>query len=78
MTAGSTSQMEKFGGIKGHENAFADAHVMAADRSPAERTGSEQDFAGIVLFMASQAGAYLNGECMVTDGGRLAQMPSVY
>ena len=78
MTTSSTSKMEKFGGIKGHEGVFADAHVMAPDRSPAERTGSEQDFAGIVLFMASQAGAYLNGETTVSDGGRLAQMPATY
>lgn len=70
--------MEKFGGVDGHEGAFADAHVMPADRSPAERTGSEQDFAGVVMFMASQAGAYLNGETLVTDGGRLAQMPATY
>ncbi|KAK5109970.1 hypothetical protein LTR62_006337 [Meristemomyces frigidus] len=78
MTTGSTSKMDKFGGISGHDGAFADAHVMAPDRSPAERTGSEQDFAGLILFMASQAGAYLNGETMVTDGGRLAQMPATY
>ncbi|KAK5125035.1 hypothetical protein LTR85_001226 [Meristemomyces frigidus] len=78
MTQGHTSQMEKFGGVEGHEGAFGDAHVMSADRSPAERTGSEQDFAGVVMFMASQAGAYLNGETLVTDGGRLAQMPATY
>ncbi|KAK4549415.1 hypothetical protein LTR36_006412 [Oleoguttula mirabilis] len=78
MTQGHTSQMQKFGGVEGHGGAFADAHVMAADRSPAERTGSEQDFAGVVLFMASQAGAYLNGETLVTDGGRLAQLPATY
>jgi NAD(P)-dependent dehydrogenase (short-subunit alcohol dehydrogenase family) len=78
MTGGQMSKMEKFGGIGGHGGAFADAHVMAPERSPAERTGSEQDFAGLILFMASTAGAYLNGEAMVTDGGRLAQMPAVY
>lgn len=43
-----------------------------------ERTGSEQDIAGTILFMASQAGAYLNGETLVTDGGRLAQLPAAY
>lgn len=78
MTQGQTSQMQKFAAVEGHEGAFADAHIMPTDQSPAERTGSEQDIAGIILFMASQAGAYLNGECMVTDGGRLAQLPSVY
>ena len=78
MTQHHTSKMDKFGGVDGHEGAFADAHKMTPDRSPAERTGSEQDIAGIILFMASQAGAYLNGETMVTDGGRLAQLPATY
>ncbi|KAK3678493.1 hypothetical protein LTR78_001790 [Recurvomyces mirabilis] len=78
MTTSSTSNMDKFGGVPGHDGAFADAHVMDPKRSPSERTGSEQDFAGLILFMASQAGAYLNGETMVTDGGRLAQLPATY
>jgi len=58
MTTGQTTHMQKFGGVQGHEGAFGDAHVMASDQSPAERTGSEQDIAGVILFMASQAGAY--------------------
>lgn len=70
--------MEKFGGVQGHDGAFGDARVMPADRSPAERTGSEQDFAATILYMVSQAGAYLNGETLVTDGGRLAQLPATY
>ncbi|KAK1009366.1 hypothetical protein LTS16_016011 [Friedmanniomyces endolithicus] len=78
MTQSLTSNMNKYGGLDGHDGAFAGAHVMPADRSPAERTGSEQDFAGLILFMASQAGAYLNGDAMVTDGGRLAQLPGTY
>ncbi|CAK4032140.1 hypothetical protein B0A54_03202 [Lecanosticta acicola] len=78
MTANTTSSLGKFNGLENHPGAFADAHIMAQENSPAERTGSEQDFAGLVLFMASRAGAYLNGETMVTDGGRLAQMPSTY
>ncbi|KAK5135778.1 hypothetical protein LTR08_004604 [Meristemomyces frigidus] len=78
MTQGSTSSMEQFGGVQGHEGVFADAHVMKAENSPAERTGSEQDFAGVILFMASQAGAYLNGETLLTDGGRLSTLPATY
>ncbi|GAB7364032.1 hypothetical protein MBLNU230_g4589t1 [Neophaeotheca triangularis] len=78
MTQGSVSQMEKFGGVPGHDGVFGDAAVMPVERSPAGRTGSEQDFAGVVLFMASRAGAYLNGETTVTDGGRLAQLPATY
>lgn len=78
MTQGSTSKLQRFGGVPNHAGAFEDAHVMASDASPAERTGSEEDFAGLILFMASKAGAYLNGETMISDGGRLSQLPSVY
>ncbi|KAL5362686.1 hypothetical protein BJX96DRAFT_106295 [Aspergillus floccosus] len=45
---------------------------------PATRGGSEEDMAGLVLFMASSSGGYLNGNIMVTDGGRLSQLPSAY
>ena len=78
MTERSTSKLEKFSGVQGHDGAFAGAHTMLPENSPAERTGSEQDFAGLILFLASPAGAYLNGDAMLTDGGRLAQLPSTY
>ena len=32
---------------------------------PAERTGDEEDMAGTVLYIASRAGAYLNGNVLV-------------
>ncbi|RMZ75649.1 hypothetical protein DV737_g5179, partial [Chaetothyriales sp. CBS 132003] len=50
------------------------------DRSvvPATRTGDESDMAGVVLWLCSRAGAYVNGQVVVTDGGRLAVMPSSY
>jgi NAD(P)-dependent dehydrogenase (short-subunit alcohol dehydrogenase family) len=73
MTTGQTSKLEPLQG-----NAFEGAHRMAATESPSERTGSEQDMAGAILFLASEAGANINGETMVSDGGRLAQLPSVY
>lgn len=76
MTAGSMDKLEK--NDANVHGAFEGAHKMPKERSPEERTGSEQDFAGTVLYMCSQAGAYLNGEAMVTDGGRLGQLPSVY
>ncbi|ORY61613.1 uncharacterized protein BCR38DRAFT_440690 [Pseudomassariella vexata] len=78
LTAGQIGKLEKYKGVEGHPGAFGGAHWMEPDRSPAERTGSEEDFAGTVLFMVSRAGAYLNGEAMVTDGGRLSQLPGVY
>lgn len=45
---------------------------------PAERLGSTSDMAGFCLYVASQAGAYLNGNISVIDGGRISQIPSTY
>ncbi|KAF7541412.1 hypothetical protein G7054_g596 [Neopestalotiopsis clavispora] len=78
MTTGQTGTMEKFPGVPGHDGAHEGAYVMESQRSPSERTGSEEDFAGAVLFLASRAGAYINGETLLTDGGRLSQLPGTY
>ncbi|KAJ4293620.1 hypothetical protein N0V90_008904 [Kalmusia sp. IMI 367209] len=77
MTQGTVGKLDKLEDASGH-NAFADAHKMKATESPAERTGSEEDFASVILFLASRAGAYLNGEMLLTDGGRLSQLPGAY
>ncbi|OIW30406.1 NAD(P)-binding protein [Coniochaeta ligniaria NRRL 30616] len=45
---------------------------------PEERPGDEQDIAGAILFLVSRAGAYINGNVLVTDGGRLGVVPSTY
>lgn len=71
MTTASTSKLDAV-------SAFEGAGKLGHDFTPAERTGSEADFAGTVLFLASKAGAYLNGETLLTDGGRVAQLPGVY
>ena len=34
--------------------------------------------AGTILGLVSKAGAYYNGVVLVTDGGRLGQLPSTY
>ena len=45
---------------------------------PATRTGDEQDMGGVVLWLCSRAGAYINGQVVVTDGGRLGVVPATY
>ena len=43
-----------------------------------ERVGTEEDMAGAILFLTSKAGAYVTGNVLVLDGGRLSMMPSAY
>jgi 2-deoxy-D-gluconate 3-dehydrogenase len=38
-------------------------------RIPAGRWGQPEDFAGPVVFLASKASDYVNGEILVVDGG---------
>ncbi|KAI1429122.1 hypothetical protein F5Y12DRAFT_728182 [Xylaria sp. FL1777] len=45
---------------------------------PEQRAGDREDIAGAILFLASKAGAYINGNVLVTDGGRLGVVPSSY
>lgn len=45
---------------------------------PAGRAGSKEDMAGAILYLVSRAGAYVNGNVLVSDGGRLGVVPSTY
>ncbi|KAI2094528.1 hypothetical protein LOZ35_003717 [Ophidiomyces ophidiicola] len=45
---------------------------------PEGRAGMDADMAGVVLFLTSKAGSYLNGNVLVCDGGRLSIVPSTY
>lgn len=42
---------------------------------PLGRMGDEQDMGGQILYLASRAGAYCNGNIIVVDGGRLTTFP---
>ncbi len=44
---------------------------------PLGRMGDDSDMAGQILYLASRAGAYLNGNTIIVDGGRLGTFPSV-
>ncbi|KAK0672964.1 hypothetical protein QBC41DRAFT_267094 [Cercophora samala] len=43
---------------------------------PLGRMGDERDMAGQILYLASRAGAYCNGNVVLVDGGRLGTFPS--
>lgn len=45
---------------------------------PEGRPGDLEDVGGAILFLLSKAGSYINGNVLVTDGGRLGVMPSTY
>ncbi|KAJ6113088.1 Short-chain dehydrogenase/reductase SDR [Penicillium capsulatum] len=49
-----------------------------SDMIPLTRGGGEQDFAGLIVWMASASGGYLNGAIMLTDGGRVGSVPATY
>ncbi|KAJ9144237.1 Short-chain dehydrogenase/reductase SDR [Pleurostoma richardsiae] len=41
------------------------------DKVPAKRAGKEEDMVGVVIYLASPAGAYVNGISVCVDGGRI-------
>lgn len=43
------------------------------ERIPAQRWGEPEDLAGAVVFLASNASNYVNGEILVVDGGWMAR-----
>ncbi|RCI11505.1 hypothetical protein L249_7281 [Ophiocordyceps polyrhachis-furcata BCC 54312] len=52
--------------------------ALSAAFSPLERSGCEEDLAGTALFLVSKAGAYINGNCVILDGGLIGVTPSTY
>ncbi|KAI1203319.1 hypothetical protein F5X97DRAFT_341936 [Nemania serpens] len=45
---------------------------------PLGHVGDEEDMAAAILFLAGAGGKYMNGNVVVTDGGRLGISPAVY
>ncbi|KAI9702767.1 MAG: hypothetical protein M1836_007981 [Candelina mexicana] len=52
--------------------------TVSKETIPAERLGTEEDMAGTILYLTSKAGAYCNGNVIITDGGRLCITPVSY
>ena len=42
------------------------------------RTGTEEDMAGIILYLVGRAGAYVDGTTVAPDGGRISTIPSFF
>jgi 2-deoxy-D-gluconate 3-dehydrogenase len=57
---------------------FADSDAARAilDGVPARRVADPADVAGVVVFLASELANYVNGHCIVVDGGRIAGVPA--
>lgn len=64
--------LEKYKGPDGEYSNVPKDHI------PFQRIGDEKDMGGTMLYLASRAGAYNNGNVTVVDGGRLSTFPSVF
>ncbi|KAF2867543.1 short chain dehydrogenase/reductase family [Massariosphaeria phaeospora] len=60
------------------EKDISEEGALARSYIPAERAGSNEDIAGVFLYLASRAGSYVNGSVMLVDGGKVATMPASY
>jgi NAD(P)-dependent dehydrogenase (short-subunit alcohol dehydrogenase family) len=45
---------------------------------PVCRAGTEEDVGSTILYMASNAGAFLHGSVILSDGGRTSITPAAY
>lgn len=45
---------------------------------PCQKFGGEEEMAGAILYLASRAGSFTNGNVLLCDGGRAAVIPASY
>jgi len=55
-----------------------DNATYSVNQIPAGRQGNFNDMAGAILYLVGKSGAYVNGNVMLTDGGRLGVHQSTY
>ncbi|KAK5046463.1 hypothetical protein LTR84_008266 [Exophiala bonariae] len=58
-------------------NHWVEKKIILPEEYPGGRFGDELDMAGAILFLASRAGGYINGEILLADGGKLGTVPCV-
>ncbi|KAK5630524.1 hypothetical protein RRF57_006239 [Xylaria bambusicola] len=52
--------------------------AIPVEEIPMGHVGDEEDMAAAILFLAGTGGKYMNGNVVITDGGRLGISPAVY
>lgn len=65
--------VERFGG-----NSSGSDTSLPKEMVPLGRMGDEQDMAGTILYLASRAGSYCNGNLITVDGGRLNNFATTF
>jgi gluconate 5-dehydrogenase len=51
-----------------------DFNAMVVNRTPLGRWGKEEELGPVAVFLASEAGSYVNGHLLVADGGMMAAL----
>ncbi|KAF7720254.1 Rhamnolipids biosynthesis 3-oxoacyl-(acyl-carrier-protein) reductase [Penicillium ucsense] len=62
----------------GHTTGGVSEGSFPKEMIPLTRGGSEEDFAGLIVWLASNSAGYVNGNLLVTDGGRMSVVPNSY
>lgn len=55
----------------------ANSNLHLAKLTPAKRAGNEEDMVGTALWLASKAGAFMDGKVVRVEGGRLLILKGV-
>ena len=64
--------------IENHNESAGEDGKLDRKHKPEERIGVEEDMAGTLLYLASRAGAYNNGNVCLLDGALPSVMPASY
>jgi NAD(P)-dependent dehydrogenase (short-subunit alcohol dehydrogenase family) len=73
MTDGTTLTQIAKAGTKPSEEGSYDRELV-----PATRIGGDKDIGGLIVWLISGAGSYMNGSVVMADGGALLVRPSSY